>query len=321
MKKLIQICFTLCLGLSAIAREDSGEKVLQAYDWNDLMSQHPFPNSEIVTMDGMSVLKIENTNAAPLEISLLKITNSAIIKKISSLSSEIKFDKVYNRGGSSYDLDDFVPNGYKTTRDLGSQQQPLINNFLGSAGLGLSSYTPPDVIGGDGYTNESSVLFAGTSNWRRCVFYGVVPANVHLPAQLELKIYLPRTGTVYLRQIKLLAYSRSSNWWSPQLSALLGGIGGSLIGCCGGLIGCLAGLGKARRFVLAMTKTFIALGIVLTLAGIAAVVCQQPYAVWYPLLLLGGIMTLVCGVNLYPIKKRYDDLEIRRMTSMDATGH
>jgi hypothetical protein len=25
-------------------------------------------------------------------------------------------------------------------------------------------------------------------------------------------------------------------------------------------------------------------------------------------------------VNLYPIKRRYDDLEIRRMTSMDATG-
>jgi cytochrome c biogenesis protein CcdA len=79
-------------------------------------------------------------------------------------------------------------------------------------------------------------------------------------------------------------------------------------------------LGKARKFVLGMTKIFIGLGILLTIAGFVAVGFQQPYAVWYALLLPGVILSLVFGVNLYPIKKRYDDLEIRRMTSVDTMG-
>ncbi len=54
----------LSAALSAVAQEPQ-EKVLHVYDWKDLMSQHPFPNSEIVSMDGMSVLKIQNTNSIP----------------------------------------------------------------------------------------------------------------------------------------------------------------------------------------------------------------------------------------------------------------
>jgi hypothetical protein len=38
------------------------------------------------------------------------------------------------------------------------------------------------------------------------------------------------------------------------------------------------------------------------------------------LLLPGIILTLVFGANFYPIKKRFDELEIRRMTSIDAQG-
>lgn len=101
---------------------------------------------------------------------------------------------------------------------------------------------------------------------------------------------------------------------------MIGGIGGSIIGCFGALIGLLAGKGKARRFVLAITKIFIGMGIFLTIAGLVAVMLKQPYAVWYALLLPGIIVTSVFGANLRTIQKRYDDLEIRRMTSIDAMG-
>ncbi|MGA3284697.1 MAG: hypothetical protein ABSD57_09600 [Verrucomicrobiota bacterium] len=110
----------------------------------------------------------------------------------------------------------------------------------------------------------------------------------------------------------------SQGWWSAKQGGMIGGIGGSVIGCFGGLLGCLAGRGKARRFVLAMTKIFIVLGSLLTIAGLAAVALKQPYAVWYVLLLPGIILTSVFGATLRSIQRRYDDLEIRRMASIDA---
>ena len=109
-------------------------------------------------------------------------------------------------------------------------------------------------------------------------------------------------------------------WWTEKQGGMIGGIGGSVIGCFGGLLGCLGGMGKARKFVLAMAKIFIVLGIFLTIAGLVAVVLRQPYAVWYTLLLPGVILTSVFWALLRPIKRRYDDLEIRRMTSIDAMG-
>ena len=92
----------------------------------------------------------------------------------------------------------------------------------------------------------------------------------------------------------------------------------AVAGCFGALLGWLAGKGKARNFVLTTIKTFIVLGIILTVAGLVAVVLKQPYAVWYALLLPGVILTLVFSLNLPMIQRRYDDLEIRRMTSLDV---
>ena len=112
----------------------------------------------------------------------------------------------------------------------------------------------------------------------------------------------------------------AGSWWSPQQIGLIGGIGGLVIGCFGALLGLLASKGKARTFVLTTMKIFIALGILLTIAGFVAVVSSQPYAVWYALLLPGVILTLVFSLTLPSIQRRYDELEIRRMTSVDAMG-
>ena len=121
---------------------------------------------------------------------------------------------------------------------------------------------------------------------------------------------------MYLRPIRL--WGVAGSWWSPKQAGLIGGIGGSVIGCFGALIGILVSKGKARNFVLAAMKISIALGILLTIAGLVAVALKQPYAVWYALLLPGAILTLVFSLNLPSIQRRYDELEIRRMTSVDV---
>jgi len=278
---------------AAAAAAQSLPKVLRVYDWKDLSAQ--FPNSQIVSMDGISVLKIENTNDTPLVISLLAVTNSSLIQKANTLEWEMKYENVR----------------YATN---------LSGGIFGGSRDFVEKY-PPRAVGGDSLTNYDGAYFAGTKNWDKWSFQ-IRPApydNETRPDELELKLSLPSSGTVYLRPIKL--FRRANNfdsWWSTQQAGLIGGIGGSLIGCLGGLIGLLVSKGKARNFVLAAVKCFIALGILLTIAGLVAVAFQQPYAVWYALLLPGVILILVFSLNLHSIQRRYDELEIRRMDSVDA---
>jgi hypothetical protein len=148
------------------------------------------------------------------------------------------------------------------------------------------------------------------------LLFGLVLSATAQDSQ-TLKTENATNGTVNSLSINKAA---SHGWWMAKQAGMIGGIGGGVIGCFGALIGCLAGMGKARRFVLAMTKIFIMLGILLTIAGLVAIVLKQPYAVWYVLLLPGVILTLVFSLNLPSIQRRYDDLEIRRMTSIDAMG-
>lgn len=107
-------------------------------------------------------------------------------------------------------------------------------------------------------------------------------------------------------------------WWNEQQAGLAGGIGGSLAGVLGGVIGTLAGVGKARRLVLCLMMAGITTGIVCLVAGLAAALTRQPYAVYYPLLLPGLILPVVLGALLPPIRRRYAEIELRKMESMDA---
>ena len=45
---------------------------------------------------------------------------------------------------------------------------------------------------------------------------------------------------------------------------------------------------------------------------------KEPYAVDYPLLLIGAILALVCGLNLHALRRRYQQTELQKMAAMDA---
>jgi len=312
MKRLIQLNLLLLLISSAGAQEaqlQEPTKTLQVYDWKDLSRQQALPG-EVVSMDGMSVLKIENTNDtpsspegdyiidSPFVVSFLKITNS-VIKKTYWVSCELKYENVWSG---------MVINSNRVVRSR-------------SGALKLVEYYPPSASGGDERIKVANFNFDGTSNWQLYRFAVDRTESGGLPTKLELKLSLAGHGTVYVRPIKLLGVT--SSWWSAKQSGAVGGavgIFGGVIGCFGGLLGCLAGFGKARKFVLTTTKILIALGMFLAITGIVVILCGQPYFVWCVFLLPGVILTLVFSLNFPTIQRRYDDLEIRRMASVDTMG-
>lgn len=312
MKNLIQISLLLWLVSSAAAQEtplepqnpfaavqrrhpQEPQRLLHVYDWKGLAQQGELSGGELLSLNGTTVLKVENTNDTPQEVSLLKISDQSVIANMIEndvfFSCRVKYENVQGDGQLSVLC--WLPH------------RAPFSDIPGG---------PKVEIGGmPGKTGD----ITGTSDWRDCLF-GVkgIEGWGRLPGQLEMRLTLPGRGKVYLQPIKLMGMVPS--WWSPEQAGLIGGIGGSLIGCLGGLVGVLASLGKARRFVLTMAKIFIALGISLLIAGAAASATKQPYAVYYPLLLMGFILTLVFSINLPSIQRRYNELEIRRMTSIDT---
>ncbi len=172
---------------------------------------------------------------------------------------------------------------------------------------------------------------SGSSDWRPFVlpFFAnsgdQADGDAPLPDKLTLSLVLPGAGAVSIRDVGLYQYASGEDplraagqWFGGRSAGLLGGIGGALIGLWGALIGILASRGKARHFVLASANALLVIGIASLVGGVAAVATAQPYAVYYPLLLIGIILVLVFGKMRGNLSARYEQLELKKMQSMDV---
>ncbi len=106
-------------------------------------------------------------------------------------------------------------------------------------------------------------------------------------------------------------------WWTQQTAGLIGGALGGGIGLLGAGLGVIAGYGapkgKGKPAVLAILGAMLGLGALALVAGVAGVFLGQPYHVYYPLLLIGGIGSLVGGINAPIILRRYQQAEARKL--------
>ena len=172
---------------------------------------------------------------------------------------------------------------------------------------------------------------AGSSDWRPFTmpFYANTGDQADgaalIPESLSVGLFLPGAGTVFIRDVVLYQYAAGEDplqatgqWFGNRTMALVGAIGGSLIGVWSGLIGFLASRGRARGFVLGSTTILIVLGVVTFAIGTVVLATGQPYAVFYPLLLVGGIIIFVYGTLRRVLPRRYEALELQKMHAMDA---
>ena len=107
-------------------------------------------------------------------------------------------------------------------------------------------------------------------------------------------------------------------WFDPHLYAWIPGTAyGVAAGLMGALVGWLVPRGRARSFVLRAWFTLWAVAVALLIAGLIALAEDQPWGVWYALLLPGAIGTLVVGANSLVILKTYQQVEQRRLAAKD----
>ncbi len=106
-------------------------------------------------------------------------------------------------------------------------------------------------------------------------------------------------------------------WWSEAVGIYVGAFGGAGVGVVCGTYGAVAGVlaqkGQARRAVLGFHVGMLVAAVLTLLGSIIAVIAGQPYHVFYPLLLLGGIPSFVLGGLLRPMRQRYVAAEQRRL--------
>lgn len=85
-------------------------------------------------------------------------------------------------------------------------------------------------------------------------------------------------------------------WWSAQDSGMIGGIAGAAVGLWGAIFGITAGVlvpkGKGRTAVRIMMYPMVVFALAAVGVSIFALVKDQPRSVWYPLMLLGGIVLI-----------------------------
>ncbi|MGD0572748.1 MAG: hypothetical protein ABSB11_06970 [Sedimentisphaerales bacterium] len=168
----------------------------------------------------------------------------------------------------------------------------------------------------------------GSSGWRPFTLPFYIDNTTKMrPVKLEFNVVLP-SGIVYLGPLKLVQFKEvesavtktntaSNAWWTDRTGGLVGGIAGTAVGLTGAAIGVLAGIGIARKVCLSLLGAMFVLGIASLAVGLAALASSQPYAVYYPLLLLGLLCSVLPAGLFRSIKRQYELKELRKMHAMD----
>jgi hypothetical protein len=110
----------------------------------------------------------------------------------------------------------------------------------------------------------------------------------------------------------------SAPWFDPNefgmwFGILAGGVGGSRAGLFGALAGTLAPQGKGRTCVLGAMGAFLGMGLVLVALGLVALVCGQPFGIWFWPVFAGADCALLFGLLTPVIRRRYAEAEERRL--------
>ncbi len=275
-----------------------GEQVVREIFWEELKQSGSLLPGEVVTSvpgtSHASHLRIYNVDPKPKTVQVLALDSPGINSVRYCVQGSVLYQNVAL--GSYLELWNYFPNG-----------GACFSRTLGDSG--------------------PMRKLEGSSDWRPFVLPFFSNEDAGSPKRLEVNVVFAGSGSVWLGPLRLVQYDANEDplavpgaWWSDRAAGFGGGLAGTVVGCLGGLVGTLTGLGKARRFVLTLVWVMVVAGIASLLAGVVAVSLGQPYAVYYPLLLTGLICSLVFGLGVPTLRRRYEQCELRRMEALDLGG-
>lgn len=181
--------------------------------------------------------------------------------------------------------------------------------------------------GGNRYFSRAlDQSLTGTTGWRHSQTPFFLKEG-HQPRAVLLGVRFEGPGAVWIDDVRLV---KGSSSWLGQFNlednpgavlGVLGGILGAMVGIWGGIAGTLASKGRARAFVLTSAWVIILLGAALAGIGGYCYFTRQPYGVWFPMVLAGGIIALVVLANYPALARRYTLLEASRLEAMDRSDN
>ena len=297
MRNRLFILLLAAVCLSAAVCPASAEEVVNEFSWKNLKASGELAAGQYIPPGTLpqtpfDCLKISNSSGQSLTAQLLALPDPAITTNLYALTGKVKYQEVAGKG--YLEMMNHFPKGRYFTKTL--------------ADSGPMQY------------------FKGDSDWRPVVLPFSFRQESGTPEKITLSLVLPQTGTVYLSDLKLIEYKQGENplaaampgvWWNARTAGYIGGISGAFIGILGALIGFLTASGRSQRFVMMALNAILFIGVAALAIGGIALWQAQPYAVFYPLLLLGGICMVLSLVLRKPVKQAYRNREMRKMQSMD----
>lgn len=294
MKRLIASSLIM-LGFASVALS---EELVREISWAELDKAGQLLGGE-VQPDG--TLKIVNPDGQANTVAIAVLKNPGVTALRYAIVGKVRYEKV--EAESILEMWNYFPNGGF-----------YFSRMFGATGPMRS--------------------IEGTSDWRTFCLPFFSQEGTGSPDRLEMNLVFGGGGTVYLGPARLLQYTEGEDplamasrlqappgaWWDNRTAGLIGAVEGIILGCLGTLIGVLGGLGRARRFVMALLVLATLCGVAGLALGVVALGLGQPFAVCHPIL-LGGVITAVVSGGLLPVmRRRYEQVELRRMTAMDVAA-
>jgi len=147
------------------------------YDWKALEDKGHLLAGKAVQVDGRWALKIENTNDAPLQLTLFTIDSPPITSMNYAVSGEIKYEGVQGEGYLEM-WNTFPP------LEAGAAEAKAFSRTLDTSG-------PMGKI-------------SGTSNWRSFSLPFNRTGSASPPTRLEINVILPGRGVVFIGPLSLV---------------------------------------------------------------------------------------------------------------------
>jgi hypothetical protein len=277
------------LPVSAALADHQESRVLT---WPDLQKEGKLLGGQIQPAgeNGWQSLRIGNTGAKSMRCSIVTLERLSPVSNRFAIEGQIRYQNV--EGDAYLEMWTVLPDGrWFFTRTV-AESGPLQK-------------------------------ISGTSGWRSFSVPFDLSGQSPKYVKLELDAFMPGAGTIDLGPLQIVNLSPESfktpdAWWPNQTGGWIGGGLGTAIGLMMAAAAILLRKSALRKPIKAILFLVVMIGTVCLVAGIAAVIKSQPYAVYYPLLLAGVLAAVMVLVGYVKLRREVREVEMRKIQAMDT---